>query len=76
MYFSSAEVARAYAAHCDESGWRKRDDPWKFYRPEFIARRQERWAEEATAGDEIEEDEDNDGDSTDEHALPYLREAP
>jgi hypothetical protein len=76
VYFSSAEVARAYAAHRDKPDWRTRDDPWKFYRPEFIARRQERWAEEVAKGDKGVGDKGNVDDSADEYALPYMRETP
>ena len=69
VHFSGEDVARAYASLNDEPGWRRRDDPWKFYRPEIIAGRQERWAQEAAREDE--------GDNADDELLqPYVREMP
>jgi len=71
VHFSSAEVRKAYANANDEPQWRRFDDPWKFYRPQEIAERQRRWAEEAAA-----EEENLDDDDLVEPGLPFVREAP
>ncbi len=70
VHFSPDDIARAYAACRDKPDWRERDDPWEFYRPEAIGRRQERWAKEDA----------EDGERFDspvwDSAVPYLRSAP
>jgi hypothetical protein len=45
-HFSAEDIRQAFSSG-DTPEWRGRfDDPWHFYAPEEIARRQERWAEE------------------------------
>jgi hypothetical protein len=70
-HFSSAEVRKAYAQAKDEPQWKQRDDPWKFYSPAEIAKRQQRWAQEAAAADEEFDDE-----PFTEPVIPFIREAP
>lgn len=40
------DVDSAFALNKDEPNWRRRGDPWKFYSPDAIAARQQRWREE------------------------------
>jgi hypothetical protein len=47
-HFSIDDVQMAYAATQDKGEWEKFKDPWKFYLPEAIATRQQRWAKENT----------------------------
>ncbi|HZP85930.1 MAG TPA: SEC-C metal-binding domain-containing protein [Burkholderiales bacterium] len=75
VHFSADEVERAYAALEDAPDWRSRDDPWAFYRPEAIAARQERWAQENAASSYDACDID-DSLISDEPPLPYVRAAP
>lgn len=44
--FDLANVESAFSNNVDEPGWKRRDTPWNFYRPDAIAARQERWREE------------------------------
>ena len=70
-HFSSAEVRKAYAEAKDQPQWRQRDDPWKFYDPREIQKRQQRWAEEAAIAEG-----DLDDDPFSEPVLPFVRETP
>ena len=72
-HFSADEVERAFAARVDTPSWQPRDDPWKFYEPETIAARQERWAQEDADESEDATDDDLFADSL---ALPYVRPEP
>ena len=73
VHFSAKEVEADFAHARDEPGWRRRDEPWRFYAPGVIAARQDRWEEEAARGDGGLAD---DGDYLDEApALPYVRPA-
>ena len=47
-HFTAEDVSRAYRAKRDEPSWLRHGDPWNFYAPKAIRRRQERWASEAT----------------------------
>ena len=71
VQFSAEEIDIAYARGHDERNWERRGDPWQFYAPGKIARRQDRWAEEDAAADE--DLTDIDDDFFDESALPYVR---
>ena len=60
VHFSGDELREAYSAREDKPGWKRRDDPWKFYTPAAIEKRQQRWAEEdARPNDDERKDEDN-----------------
>jgi len=73
VHFSPEDVEEAYAQGRDQPGWERRNDPWKFYAPGAIARRQDRWAEEDARGDEdVPED---DGFLFDEPGTTYVRPA-
>jgi hypothetical protein len=50
-HFSEQDVRQAYAAGGCEPEWRRFTDPWNFYAPPTIARRQQRWADEADEED-------------------------
>ena len=69
-HFSPDNVERAFAAGVDTPSWQPRDDPRKFYEPETIAARQERWAQEDA--DEVEDAADDDL-FADVPALTYVR---
>ena len=45
-HFNRQEIERSYAAQPDPPQWERFDNPWKFYEPEAIAERQQRWREE------------------------------
>jgi len=51
--FSAEDVEDSFDANRDAPGWLRRDEPWRFYAPEAIAARQQRWQEEGrdTGGD-------------------------
>jgi hypothetical protein len=44
--FTTDDVDAALARNTDKPDWHRLGDPWKFYDPDAIARRQERWQEE------------------------------
>jgi hypothetical protein len=67
-HFAKEEVTEAYARHEDAPQWRRFDDPWRFYQPDVIAGRQERWAQEDAEEDAADED-----DLFEEYATPYVR---
>jgi hypothetical protein len=46
--FSARDIESAYRKGEDPE-WRRRENPWAFYEPRAIARRQKRWAEEDAA---------------------------
>ena len=74
-HFTREEVHRAYAAARDRPEWHHFKDPWVFYSPEAIARRQQRWAEEdalAEKSDAGEEDVFEEAESE----MPYFRGEP
>ena len=73
VQFSAEEIDIAYARGHDERNWERRGDPWQFYAPGKIARRQDRWEEEAARGDGGLADDDYFLD--DAPALPYVRPA-
>jgi hypothetical protein len=58
------DVARAFEHDIDEPDWRRREDPWRFYSPQAIVRRQQRWAKEFLEGAD-----DDDSDATLEAAF-------
>jgi hypothetical protein len=68
-YFSEEEVEKAYAEGKDSPLWANWDDPWDFYSPEEIARRQERWEEEEARADQ-------EPGFDDVPEIPYIREIP
>ncbi len=70
-YFSEEEVKEAYAASTPKPEWRRWEDPWRFYRPGAIARRQDRWAMEDAEDEAAQAYAD-----ADDIALPYVRELP
>ena len=74
-HFSREEVQQAYSAVQSEPEWRDWQDPWAFYAPEAIARRQERWAEEDARADESDAEDEDVFDEFDS-ALPYVRDEP
>lgn len=79
VHFSPDDVERAYASLKDDPDWRRRDDPWRFYQPEVIAARQERWAREDAEEDPVDTDDADDVDDDfafDQPVLTYVRPAP
>ncbi|MFW5454198.1 YecA family protein [Thioalkalivibrio sulfidiphilus] len=45
-HFDQRDIERAYGAGADAPDWERFRDPWAFYRPAAISKRQLRWAEE------------------------------
>jgi len=45
-HFCAKDVSKASSGVEQQKPWERFDDPWKFYTPESIAARQERWQEE------------------------------
>ena len=70
-WFSKKNVEEAYLANKPRPQWRRFKDPWEFYRPGAIAKRQDRWAKEALEEAAADADE-----GPGEAALPYMREFP
>lgn len=62
MHFSGEEVQKAYAAMQDKADWERFSEPWKFYSPDQITARQQRWEKEDAGFDSAEWDEDDDDD--------------
>jgi uncharacterized protein len=46
VHFAREDIEQAYAMAEDNPGWRRFDDPWRFYTPDAIAARQARWTKE------------------------------
>ena len=67
--FLADEVTEAYAAGGSEKPWEPFADPWEFYAPDAIEKRQQRWADI---------DDASDTDSWDERSPPvtFLRDGP
>ncbi len=74
MHFSIADVKRAYSAPKNQLDWERRDDPWAFYAPAAIEKRQQRWAAEDARSDEDERE--GEDDFPGEMAEPHVRAAP
>jgi hypothetical protein len=68
VYFSKGDVRQAFDRSTDEPEWLHFSDPWRFYTPEAIARRQQRWAEEDAA--------ERDDEALDAAPVRYVRAAP
>ncbi len=75
VHFNQEDIEEAYARGEDRPGWRRFDDPWRFYTPEAIAVRQKRWAEEDAERARREADESEDY-FEDEESAPYVRPEP
>jgi hypothetical protein len=74
VHFSAKEVREAFSAGQDEPDWQRRDEPWNFYTPAAIEKRQQRWAKEDA---EAEENERSGRDNVPGAAIAtQLREAP
>ena len=73
-HFKREDVESAYSAGVDKPDW-ERKNPWAFYDPGAIERRQQRWEEEDARGadDDSEDDELSDEEPI---MLPYVRETP
>jgi hypothetical protein len=69
---SADDVDTAFAQKLDTPSWRRHEEPWHFYARGRIARRQDRWAEEAARA--AKDTPDFDGDRFFEApAIPYTR---
>lgn len=73
-FFTKKEVEQAYSVREDKPDWERFRDPWEFYSPAEIARRQERWEKEDA--EESEEEFDDEDLFPEEAMLPYVRETP
>lgn len=47
-HFDQQSIEEAYTGQGDSPQWERFGNPWKFYEPEAIAKRQQRWQEEDT----------------------------
>ena len=83
--YDSSDVARAFASDTDKPKRDHFNNPWSFYLPEQIAKRQQRWREEDTARQQrqAKSEEAIDGfgpgvtpDFDDEFNEPYIRDTP
>ena len=52
VHFAQSDVAKAYIAMQDKADWERFSNPWKFYSPDEIAARTQRWVEEDAGKDE------------------------
>ena len=68
-WFSKTDLEKAYSVEECAPEWHCMSDPWEFYRPDFIARRQDRWAKEAA-------EEEDESDFAGPDVEPYVREGP
>ena len=75
VHFSREDVQQAYSAARSEPQWRKWKEPWKFYVPDAIAGRQERWAKEDARAEESDAGEETRFDEY-EPETTYVREGP
>lgn len=75
VYFSADEVQKAYAEMKDQPEWECFQNPWQFYEPEAIEKRQQRWEEEIIANEAGEWEED-DWDFDADVFTPDVREIP
>lgn len=55
--FTVEDVDAAFARSTDTPDWKRRGDPWHFYDPDAIAKRQQRWRDEEAAANEADDDE-------------------
>jgi preprotein translocase subunit SecA len=72
VHISLNDVEIAFAQNIDMPGWRHHEDPWHFYARGSIARRQDRWAEEAAQGRQDTPDFDDEL-LLEDSAIPYMR---
>ncbi len=56
VFFSNDDIRDAYQAAQDKPEWERRDNPWAFYAPAAIEKRQQRWATEDGGADQDEWD--------------------
>ena len=73
LYFSMDDLEDAYAGMQDTPHWTRFENPWKFYEPETIRSRQERWEKEASEPDWKDDFDFEDDFSA---AEPYVRTEP
>ena len=78
VHFSGDEVQKAYAAMQDKADWERFSDPWKFYSPDQIKARQQRWEKGDAEIDSAEwgEEDDEWGEDYDDETYfsePYVR---
>lgn len=74
VHISLDDVDAAFNRKFDIPDWRGREDPWRFYARGNIARRQDRWADEADRGRQDTPDFDDDR-FFNASAIPYIRPA-
>ncbi len=77
--FTADEVREAFSGTTgDKPQWQRSfDDPWRFYEPDAIARRQERWAEEdARSTSTASRSDDETPDEIAKAVTPHVRDTP
>ncbi len=75
-WFSKKNVEEAYLANEPRPQWHRFKDPWEFYRLGAIAKRQDRWAKEASEEEAAEEAAADEYAGLGDIVLPYVRETP
>ena len=70
-WFSKTDLEKAYSVNERAPEWRRMSDPWEFYRPGFIARRQDRWAKEVA-----QDDDESEYDFAEPGVRTYVRDGP
>ena len=73
-HFGTKEIDAAFARGTDQPGWERFDNPWQFYAPQEIEKRQQRWREEDAA--EADAAYDFDDVLDDEYQETYVRDLP
>ena len=70
-WFSKTDLEKAYSVNERAPEWRRWSDPWEFYRPGVIARRQDRWAKEAA-----QDNDESEYDFAEPDVRTYVRDVP
>lgn len=74
-HFDRRSIEQAYAGQYHAPQWERFDNPWKFYEPEAIAKRQQRWQEE-DAKEELRNTYGKEGYPDWSYQEPYVRPEP
>jgi len=61
VHFDKNDIDKAYKRNNDKPGWDRFDDPWHFYEPQHIEKRQRRWQKEDLEKEHFMEEANNEG---------------
>ncbi|MCG6939530.1 MAG: SEC-C domain-containing protein [Gammaproteobacteria bacterium] len=77
VHFDKKDIDKAYRKNKDQPGWERFNNPWRFYNPQEIEMRQQRWREELyTEESETELDHLLGNSLNFQYHEPYQRETP